>query len=119
MRGKKWNKPIKGEWASTLVGYIQTLEEKVSPEWKKVGEVMESFGLTYTRGGGRHLMLADMCRKGILEMKKFRIIDVTGRRIMPINHYRIVKKPSASATKTSRKEIALSKSLPSRKHTPR
>ena len=119
MRGKKWNKPIKGEWASTLVGYIQTLEEKVSPEWKKVGEVMESFGLTYTRGGGRHLMLADMCRKGILEMKKFRIIDVTGRRIMPINHYRIVKKPSVSAKETSRKATASSKSLPSRKHTPK
>jgi len=37
-------------------------------------------------------MLADMCRKGILEMKKFRVIDITGRRIMPINHYRVVKK---------------------------
>jgi hypothetical protein len=119
MNLKKWNKPIKGEWASTLVGYIQTLEEKVSPEWKKVGEVMESFGLTYTRGGGRHVMLADMCRRGILEMKKFRIIDITGRRIMPINHYRIVKKPSASAIKTSRKATASSKSSPSRKHTPR
>ena len=97
MKGEKWNKPIKGEWASTLVGYIQTLEDKVPPEWKKVGEVMESFGLTYTRGGGRHLMLADMCRKGILEMRKFRIIDVTGRRIMPINHYRIIKKPISSS----------------------
>jgi hypothetical protein len=116
MRGKKWNKPIEGEWASTLVGYIKTLEDKVSPEWKKVGEVMESFGLTYTRGGGRHLMLADMCRKGILEVKKFRIIDVTGRRVMPINHYRIIKKPNASATETSRKATASSKSSPSRKH---
>jgi hypothetical protein len=118
MKREKWNKPIEGEWASTLIGYIKDLEEKVSPEWKKVGEVMESFGLTYTRGGGRHLMLADMCRKGILEMKKFRVIDVTGRRIMPINHYRIVKKPSASVTKTSRKEIVSSKSSPSRKHNP-
>ena len=119
MKDKKWNKPIKGEWASTLVGYIQTLEEKVSPEWKKVGEVMESFGLTYTRGGGRHLMLADMCRKGILEMKKFRIIDVTGRRIMPINHYRIVKKPSVFAKETSRRATASSKSSLSRKHIPK
>jgi hypothetical protein len=80
---------------------------------------MESFGLTYTRGGGRHIMLADMCRKGILEMKKFRIIDVTGRRIMPINHYRIVKNPSASSKETSRKATASSKSSLSRKHTPR
>ena len=119
MNSKKWNKPIEGEWASTLVGYIQALGDKVPPEWKRIGDVMESFGLTYTRGGGRHLMLADMCRKGILEMKKFRIIDVTGRRIMPINHYRIVKKPSASATKTSRKATASSKSSPSRKHTPK
>lgn len=102
MNKKKWNKPIEGEWASTLVGYIKTLEDKVSPEWKKVGEVMESFGLTYTRGGGRHLMLADMCRKGILEMKKFRIIDVTGRRIMPINHYRVVKKLPLPRNKTVR-----------------
>jgi hypothetical protein len=92
MRRKKFNKPIKGEWASTLVGYIQTLEDKVTPEWKTIPEVMESFGLTYTRGGGRHMMLDDMCRKGILEMKKFRIVDITGRRIMPINHYRVIKK---------------------------
>jgi hypothetical protein len=99
---KKWNKPIKGEWASTLIGYIKDLEDKVSPEWKKVGEVMESFGLTYTRGGGRHLMLADMCRRGILEMKKFRVIDVTGRRIMPINHYRVVKKLSLPRDKAVR-----------------
>ena len=119
MNKKKWNKPIKGEWASTLSGYIKTLEDKVTPEWKTIPEVMESFGLTFTRGGGRHFMLADMCRKGILEMKKFRVIDVTGRRIMPINHYRIVGKPSVSATETSRKAIASSKSSPSRKHTPK
>ena len=102
MRRKKWNKPIEGEWASTLIGYIKDLEDKVSPEWKKVGEVMESFGLTYTRGGGRHLMLADMCRRGILEMKKFRVIDVTGRRIMPINHYRVVKKLPLTRNKAVR-----------------
>jgi hypothetical protein len=97
MKGKKWNKPIKGEWASTLLGYIRTLEDKVPPEWKKVGEVMENFGLAHTRGGGRHLMLADMCKKGILEVKKFKIVDVTGRRVMPINHYRIIKKPISSS----------------------
>ena len=119
MNKKKWNKPIKGEWASTLVGYIKDLEDKVTPEWKTNPEVMDSFGLTYTRGGGRHLMLADMCRKGILEMKKFRVIDITGRRILPINHYRVLQKPSASATETSRKATALSKSSPSRKHTPK
>jgi hypothetical protein len=92
MNRKKWNKPIKGEWASTLVGYLKTLEDKVSPEWKRIEQVMKSFGLVHTRGGGRHLMMADMCRKGIVEMKKFRVIDITGRRIMPINHYRVVKK---------------------------
>jgi hypothetical protein len=97
MRDKKWNKPIKGEWASTLVGYLKTLEDKVTPEWKKVDEVMKNFGLMHTRGGGRHLMMADMCRKGILEMKKFRVLDITGRRVMPINHYRVVKKPISSS----------------------
>jgi hypothetical protein len=30
MRRKKWNKPIEGEWASTLIGYIKDSEEKVS-----------------------------------------------------------------------------------------
>jgi len=95
MKQRKPNKPIEGKWASTLIKYIKTLEDNVPPEWVKIGEVIENFGLTYTRGGGRHLMLADMCKKGILEVKKFRIIDVTGRRIMPINHYRIVNKPSA------------------------
>lgn len=102
MNKKKWNKPIEGEWASTLSGYIKTLEDKVTPEWKTIPEVMESFGLTFTRGGGRHFMLADMCRKGILEMKKFRVIDVTGRRIMPINHYRVVKKLPLSRNKAIR-----------------
>jgi hypothetical protein len=117
MKQRKPNKPIEGKWASTLIGYIQTLEDNVPPEWVKIGEVMENFGLTYTRGGGRHLMLADMCKKGILEVKKFRIVDVTGRRIMPINHYRVVSKPSASAIETSRRATASSKSSPSRKHT--
>ena len=102
MNKKKWNKPIKGEWASTLVGYIKDLEDKVSPDWKTIPEVMESFGLTYTRGGGRHLMLADMCRKGILEMKKFRVIDITGRRILPINHYRVIKSLPLPRNKTVR-----------------
>ena len=102
MNKKKWNKPIKGEWASTLVGYIKDLEDKVSPDWKTIPEVMESFGLAYTRGGGRHLMLADMCRKGILEMKKFRVIDITGRRILPINHYRVIKSLPLPRNKTVR-----------------
>jgi hypothetical protein len=72
----------------------------------------------HTRGGGRHLMMADMCRKGILEMKRFRVLDITGRRVMPINHYRVLKGANASATETSRKATASSKSSPSRKHTP-
>ena len=96
MKDKKWSKPIDGEWASTLQAYIKTMADKVSSEWKTIPEVMESFGLKHTRGGGRHLMLADMCKRGILETKKFRIIDATGRRILAINHYRITKKPTSS-----------------------
>jgi hypothetical protein len=116
MKDKKWNKPIEGEWASTLQSYIKTTEEKVPSEWKTIPEVMECFGLKYTRGGGRHVMLADMCKKGILETKKFKILDASGRRVLGICHYRLIKKPSASATKTSPKEIASSKSSPSQKH---
>jgi len=96
MKDRKWSKPINGEWASTLQDYIKTMADKVPPEWKTIPEVMESFGLKHTRGGGRHLMLADMCKRGILETKKFRIIDATGRRILAINHYRITKKPTSS-----------------------
>jgi hypothetical protein len=118
MKDRKWNKPINGEWASTLQDYITTMAEPVPPEWKTIPEVMQSFGLKHTRGGGRHLMLADMCKMGILETKKFRVVDATGRRILAINHYRLIKKPNASATKTSRKATASSKSLPSRKHNP-
>jgi hypothetical protein len=110
MRSRKWSKPIEGEWASTLEGYINTLADKVPSEWKTIPEVMECFGLKYTRGGGRHMMLADMCKRRILETRKFKVIDASGRRVLSISHYRIVKKPSASATKTSRRAIASSKS---------
>jgi len=96
MKDRKWKKPIDGEWASTLQAYIRTMVDKVPAEWKTIPQVMESFGLKHTRGGGRHLMLADMCKRGILETKKFRIIDATGRRILSINHYRIAKKPISS-----------------------
>jgi hypothetical protein len=96
MRSKKWNKPFKGEWASTLQSYVKNLEEPVGKEWKTTSQVMESFGLQHTRGGGRHLLLADMCKKGLLESKKFRILDSTGRRILPIVHFRLVKKPTSS-----------------------
>jgi len=106
MKDKKWNKPIEGEWASTLQGYIITLADKVPSQWKTIPEVMECFGLKYTRGGGRHMMLADMCRKGILETKKFKVLDASGRRILPISHYRLIKKPSACVTKISPKAIA-------------
>jgi hypothetical protein len=119
MKDRKWNKPIRGEWASTLQSYLKTLEDEVSPEWKTIEQVMKNFGLMHTRGGGRHLMMADMCRKGILEMKRFRVLDISGRRVMPINHYRVLKGSNASATKTSPKATASSKSLPSRKHTPK
>jgi hypothetical protein len=110
MKDRKWSKPIEGEWASTLQNYITTMAETVPSEWKTIPEVMENFGLKHTRGGGRHLMLADMCKKGILETKRFRVVDATGRRILAINHYRLAKKPNASAVKTSRKAIASSKS---------
>lgn len=92
MKDKKWSKPIEGEWASTLQSYINTLTDKVPSEWKTTPEVMECFGLKYTRGGGRHMMLADMCKRGILETRKFKVTDASGRRVLSISHYRLVKK---------------------------
>lgn len=119
MKDKKWSKPIEGEWASTLCGYIKTLQDKVPEEWKTIPQVLESFGLTHTHGGGRHLLLADMVKRGFLECKRFRVIDASGRRVLPLNHYRIVKQPTSFSTKSSQREIASSKSSPSQKHNPK
>jgi hypothetical protein len=41
-------------------------------------------------------MLADMCKRGILETRKFNVVDASGRRVLAISHYRLIKKPTAS-----------------------
>jgi len=33
-----------------------------------------------------------MVQKGILEKRRFKVMDISGRRIMPIDHYRLVFK---------------------------
>jgi hypothetical protein len=92
MKDRKWAKPIKGEWATALQGYINMQADVVPPGWKKTPDTLRAMGLKYMRGGGRSIMLTDMVEKGILEKKQFRIPDISGRRVLPIDHYRLVKK---------------------------
>ena len=92
MKDKKWSKPIKGEWASALQGYIKMQADVVPPCWKKIPDVLRAMGLKYMHGGSRSTMLSDMVAKGILEKKQFRISDISGRRVIPIDHYRLAKK---------------------------
>jgi hypothetical protein len=37
-------------------------------------------------------MLTDMVENKILERKQFRVPDLSGRRLMPIDHYRLIAK---------------------------
>lgn len=92
MNDRKWSKPIKGEWASALQGYINMQAEVVPPGWKTAPQTLNAMGLKYSRGGSRSIMLSDMVQKGILEKKRFKVMDISGRRIMPIDHYKLVKK---------------------------
>jgi hypothetical protein len=92
MKSRKWSKPIRGEWASALEGYIKMQADVVPPGWKKTPDVLRAMGLKYMRGGGRSIMLTDMVEKGILEKKQFRISDISGRRVLAIDHYRLVSK---------------------------
>jgi hypothetical protein len=92
MRSSKWNKPIRGEWASALESYISMQAEVVPPGWKRVTETLQAMGLKSIGSGSRSKMLLEMIQKGILERKQFRVADSSGRRIMPIDHYRLVSK---------------------------
>jgi hypothetical protein len=92
MKDRKWSKPIKGEWASALQSYIKIQAEVVPPEWKKTPDVLRAMGLKYMRGGSRSIMLTEMVENGILEKKQFRIPDISGRRVLPIDHYRLAHK---------------------------
>lgn len=38
------------------------------------------------------MMLIDMVEKGILEKKRFKIPDISGRRILPVDHYRLASR---------------------------
>jgi len=53
MKSRKWSKPITGEWASALEGYIKMQADVVPPGWKKTPDVLKAMGLKYMRGGGR------------------------------------------------------------------
>ena len=92
MISRKWNKPIRGEWASALESYISMQAEVVPPGWKRVTETLQAMGLKSIGSGSRSKMLLEMIQKGILERKQFRVADSSGRRIMPIDHYRLITK---------------------------
>lgn len=92
MQDRKWSKPIKGEWASALQTYISTQAEVVPPGWKTTSQTLNAMGLKYLHGGSRSIMLSDMVEKGILEKRRFKVMDISGRRIMPIDHYRLAPK---------------------------
>jgi hypothetical protein len=92
MRSRKWNKPIRGEWASALESYISMQAEAVPPGWKRVTETLQAMGLKSIGSGSRSKMLLEMVQKGILDRKQFRVADSSGRRLMPIDHYRLIKK---------------------------
>jgi hypothetical protein len=94
MKDRKWSKPIKGEWASALQAYISTQAESVPPGWKTTPQTLNAMGLKYLRGGSRSMMLNDMVENGILEKRRFKILDISGRRILPVDHYRLAKKSS-------------------------
>jgi len=104
MKDRKWSKPIKGEWASALQSYISMQADVVPEGWKKTPDVLRAMGLKYMRGGSRSIMLIDMVEKGILEKKQFRISDISGRRVMPIDHYRLAQKSACSKQKTNSKQ---------------
>ena len=92
MKDRKWSKPIKGEWASALQDYISTQAEVVPPGWKTTAQTLNAMGLKYLRGGSRSMMLIDMVEKGILEKKRFKVPDISGRRILPVDHYRLASR---------------------------
>ena len=92
MRDRKWNKPIRGEWASALESYISMQAEVVPPGWKRVTETLQAMGLKSIGSGSRSKMLLEMVQKGILDRKQFRVADSSGRRLMPIDHYRLISK---------------------------
>jgi hypothetical protein len=92
MKDRKWNKPISGEWASALESYISMQADVVPPGWKRVTETLQAMGLKSIGSGSRSKMLTDMVENKILERKQFRVPDLSGRRLMPIDHYRLISK---------------------------
>lgn len=92
MQDRKWARPIKGEWASALQKYISTQAEVVPDGWKTTAQTLNAMGLKYLRGGSRSTMLNEMVEMGILEKKRFKVLDISGRRILPVDHYFLVSK---------------------------
>ena len=93
MKDKFWAKPIKGEWASALQKYLVVQSDPVPPGWKRTRETLKAMGLKCLRGGGRSVMLAEMVQNGILEKKRFRVKDLSGRRLVMCDHFRLIGKP--------------------------
>ena len=104
----------KSEWVIALNKLISTDIEEVPEGWKTREHIARDMGVS-----------PNQASKGITRLKRAKMIDVQKFKIRSsgkhgivkrIDHYRLVKKSNASATKTSPKAIASSKSSPSRKH---
>jgi len=96
MKDRKWSRPITGEWASALQEYVKVTGEEVPKGWKNTRETLKAMGIKYVASGGRSYLLQQMVLKGILEKKRFRVPDLSGRRLMPMDHYKL-----SSGNKTS------------------
>jgi hypothetical protein len=103
MKDRKWSRPITGEWASALQEYVKVTGEEVPKGWKNTRETLKAMGIKYVASGGRSYLLQQMVLKGILEKKRFRIPDLSGRRLMMMDHYRL---PSGNKTSGNRKATA-------------
>ena len=88
-----WNKmKFEGEWAKTLQKYLLKKQDRVPDGWVKSDEALRRMGFSGNSAGQRNKLLNTMAREGFLQKKDFKIFDGTGRRVVPITHYRITGK---------------------------
>ena len=92
MKSKSWTSTkFVGEWGKTLENYIHRKADKVPKEFITGPMALKKMGLYGAAGGQRTTLLRRMVEDGVLIKKTFRIVDGSGRRITPIDHYAIAK----------------------------
>ena len=90
-KGTWRDKKFTGEWGKALENYIHRKADKVPKEFLTGTEALIKMGLHGSASGQRTSLLREMVREGALIKKTFRIVDGSGRRITPIDHYAIAK----------------------------